>query len=139
MILVNENVYHLSTDRYSCLFRINSLGLVEHLHFGAPVKTGDAESFACRPGLGWGASVLLEEKDTASSADVLALQWSGSGRGDYRESPLELAGQSTDFRFVGAETVKGTVPITCGLPQAKGDCETLVLPLEQPGARLKLY
>ena len=88
MILVNENVYHLSTDHYSCLFRINSLGLVEHLHFGAPVKTGDAESFACRPGLGWGASVLLEEKDTASSADVLALQWSGSGRGDYRESPV---------------------------------------------------
>ena len=139
MILVNENVYHLSTDRYSCLFRINSLGLVEHLHFGAPVKTGDAESFACRPGLGWGASVLLEEKDTASSADVLALQWSGSGRGDYRESPVELAGQATDFRFVSARILEGAAPMDCGLPQAHGAAETLELILEQPGARLKLY
>ena len=139
MIICQNNVYHLRTDSYSCLFRINSQGLVEHLHFGAPVLTEDAESFACRPGLGWGASVLMDSTDTASSADVLALQWSGSGRGDYRESPLELAGISSDFRFAGAQILSGSPAMECGLPQAHGAEQTLELTLEQPGARLRLY
>ena len=139
MIICKNNVYHLVTDSYSCLLRINAYGLVEHLHFGAPVKTEDAESFACRPGLGWGASVLLDEKEAASSADVLALHWSGSGRGDYRESPLELSGVSTDFRFTGAQILEGSPEMACGLPQAHGAEQTLELTLEQPGAKLKLY
>ena len=139
MITCQNNVYHLQTDSYSCLLRINSYGLVEHLHFGSPVRTEDAESFACRPGLGWGASVLLDSGDAASSADVLALQWSGSGRGDYRESPLELAGVSSDFRFTGARILEGCPKTESGLPQAHGAGQTLELTLEQPGARLKLY
>ena len=138
MITTQNNVFHLKTDVYSYMLRINTCGIPEHLHFGAPVMDGDAEAFLCRPGLGWGSCVVLDDSDSASCLDDKALEWSGSGRGDYRESPLELAGQSTDFRFVGAETVKGSVPMRCGLPQAKGECETLVLTLEQPGARLKL-
>ena len=51
---------------------------------------------------------------------------------------MELGGQSTDFRFVGAETLNHSLPMNCGLPQAKGECETLMLTLEQPGARLKM-
>ena len=46
MITCQNNVYHLRTDSYSCLLRINDWGLVEQLHFGAPVRTEDAESFA---------------------------------------------------------------------------------------------
>ena len=139
MIICQNNVYHLKTDSYSCLFRINGYGLVEHLHFGAPVRTEDAEGFACRPGLGWGASVLLDSKDAASCPEVLALHWSGSGRGDYRESPLELAGISSDFRFAGAQILEGSAKMDSGLPQAHGAEQTLELTLEQPGARLKLY
>ncbi len=139
MILSQNSVYHLSTDHYSCLLRITPLGLLEHLHFGAPVRTEDAESFACRPGLGWGASVLLDETETASCPDVPALQWSGSGRGDYRESPLELAGISSDFRFVSAQILQGSPKMESGLPQAHGAEQTLELTLEQPGARLTLY
>ena len=139
MIICQNNVYHLYTEAYSCLLRINPWGLVEQLHFGAPVRTEDAESFACRPGLGWGASVILDEKETASCPDVMALAWSGSGRGDYRESPMELGGVSTDFRFVEAQILEGCSAMECGLPQAHGGEETLEMTLEQPGARLKLY
>ena len=139
MIICKNNVYHLTTDHYSCLLRINSLGLPEHLHFGAPVRTEDAESFACRPGLGWGASVLMDEKEMASCPDVLALQWSGSGRGDYRESPLELGGVSSDFRFAAARVLEGRVSMDSGLPQAHGAEQTLELTMEQQGAKLRLY
>ena len=139
MITTQNNIFHIRTDAYSYLMRVNAYGILEHLHFGAPVRTEDAEGFLCIPGLGWGCTVLLDDKDSGSSLDDKALEWSGSGRGDYRESPMELAGVSSDFRFREAEVLSGIVPMTSGLPQAKGDCETLLITLEQPGALLKLY
>jgi len=139
MITTQNNVFHLKTDVYSYLLRINAYGIPEHLHFGAPVHTEDAAGFVCHSGLGWGSCVVLEDSDSGSCLDDKPLEWSGSGRGDYRESPVELCGKATDFRFVGAETVSGSVSMACGLPQAKGECETLILTLEQSDARLKLY
>ena len=138
MITETNGVFHIQTDVYSYLFRINSYGLPEHLHFGSPVKTGDAVALSCRPGLGWGSNVLLQEGDPASCADTMMLEWSGSGRGDYRESPLELAGKSTDFRYKGFTVTEGVVPMTGGLPQAHGGSETLAVMLEQEGVRLTL-
>ena len=131
-------IYHIRTDSYSYLFRITSLGILEHLHFGAPVRISDAEGFACHPGLGWGGSVLLDDGDTGSCLDDKPLEWSGSGRGDYRESPMELCGQSTDFRFADSKQYQGIAPMNGTLPQAKGDCETLEITLEQKGLRLTL-
>ena len=46
------------------MMRLTRYGHLEHLHFGAPVQTGDAAALSCRPGLGWGSSVLLSEGDT---------------------------------------------------------------------------
>ncbi len=137
MIEVKDWVFHLKTEHYSYLFQINAWGLPEQLHFGSPVETEDAGSFAVCPGLGWGCSVLLEEGNPASCPDVLPLEWSGSGRGDYRESPMELGGASGDFRYEGYKVFEGTAPM--GLPQAHGDCQTLVVTLAQKGAKLHLY
>ena len=139
MITESSGVFHIQTDVYSYLFRVNDYGLLEHLHFGAPIRETDAQALACRPGLGWGSNLLLVDGDTASCPDVMALEWSGSGRGDYRESPLELGGKSTDLRYKGFEITGGTVPMTCGLPQAKGGCQTLAVILEQKDARLTMY
>lgn len=139
MITHENGIFHIRTETWSYLLKINPYGIPEHLHFGAPVQTADAESFACRPGLGWGSSVLLQAEDSASSPDALALEWSGSGRGDYRESPLELSGASTDFRYDSFQILEGCAPMTGGLPQAHGGLETLKLTLVQPGAKLHLY
>jgi len=139
MILHNNGIFHLTNEHLSYLFRVNQYGLLEHLHFGTPVETGDAEALACAPGLGWGSNIVLEDSDASSCPDFWALEWSGSGRGDYRESPLELAGESTDLRYVNFSILNGPAPFVCGLPQAHGDCETLEVVLEQPGLRLKLY
>ena len=138
MITENDGVFHIGTKEYSYLLRINGYRQPEHLHFGIPVKSADADAFVCRPGLGWGSSILLEPGDTASCPDDKPLEWSGSGRGDYRESPLEL-GVSTDFRYTGWRIADGTLPMGCSLPQAHDAGGTLELTLEQPGARLYLY
>lgn len=139
MITEENGVFHIRTETYSYLFKINAYGLAEHLHFGTPVKTRDAGALSCRPGLGWGASILLDAKDTASCPDVLPLEWSGSGRGDYRESPLELAGETADFRYTGYKIHEGGVSMACGLPQAHDARETLEITLSQPGAELTLF
>ena len=129
MILSENNRFHLFTEHYSYLIKISPYGIPEHLYFGPPVETADADALSLRPGLGWGGSVLLQKDDTASCMDALALEWSGSGRGDYRESPLELLGQPTDFRFESSRIFEGAEPIACGLPQAHGGTQTLELTL----------
>ena len=139
MIEHNNNLFALQGEGVSCLLQVNQWGLVELLHFGAPVRLSDADAFRFRQGLGWGSSLLLDEEDTGSCPDALGLAWSGSGRGDYRESPLELAGVSTDFRFQGFEILEGIAPMTSALPQAKGDAQTLKITMTQPGAELELY
>ena len=139
MIEVKDRVFGLRGAGYSCLLRVNQYGLLEQLHFGEAVQTSDAEAFLCQPGLGWGASVVLEETDTASCPDVLPLGWSGSGRGDYRESPLELGGVATDFRYDHYEILDGIAPMESGLPQALGEAQTLKIVMVQPGAELILF
>ena len=139
MITETDGLFHIQTKHYSYLFRINDCGVPEHIHFGVPVDAGDAQALCCRPGIGWGSNILLREGDPTTCQDVLALEWSGSGRGDYRESPLELQGRSCDFRFDGFRILEGSIPMVSGLPQAHGAEGTLEITLKQPGAELKLY
>ena len=138
MIQEENSVFHLFTEHYSYLLKINQYGIPEHLYFGPPVQTADADALSPRPGLGWGSSILLDRKDPASCLDALALEWSGSGRGDYREAPLELLGQPTDFRFAESRIIEGSEPMVCCLPQAHDGSQTLELTFTQPGARLTL-
>ena len=139
MIEHKNGVFLLKTAEFSYAFRLTQYGQPEHLHFGAPITLGDEQAMACRPGIGWGSCVVLEDSDPASCLDVLPLEWSGSGRGDYRETPLELETGATDLRYVNHRIVDGCIPMESGLPQANGGIQTLELTLEQPGARVYLY
>ncbi len=138
MIQHKNGLFLLKTEYYSCLLRVNKWNLVEQLHFGAPISMEDAAALTLQAGLGWGTAVMLEERDCGSCPDMMPLTHSGSGRGDYRESPLET-GSATDLRYVGHAIHPGTVPMTTGLPQALGDAETLEIILEQSDLRLRMY
>ncbi len=139
MIEHNNGFFGLHGRDFSCLLRINPYGLPELLHFGQPVQTEDAPAFLSQPGPGWGTSILLADKDPASCADAMPLAWSGAGRGDYRESPLELGGKPADFRFHHFEITEGIVKLAGALPQARGAVQTLCITMVQPGAELKLF
>ena len=139
MIECNNGLFHLKNENLSCLLRVTRYGLLEQLHFGAPIESSDAEALACNPGLGWGSSLLLNEQDSASCPEHIGLAWSGSGRGDFRESPLEMDGRSTDFCYVNHRVLEEAPVLTSGLPQTHGKCETLEITMEQKGAKLYLY
>lgn len=142
MISQKDNIFALTGEGFTCLLRVNRFGLPEQLHFGRQVSIEDAAALSPDPGLGWGTSILLEESDPASCADALPLAWSGSGRGDYRESPMELEDENGPlaprFCYTGCRIVKGVLPMTAGLPQARGDGESLELTFEDGELRLRL-
>lgn len=144
MIEYKDSVFHLGTEYWSCLMRVTPQGHLEQIHFGVPVLTDDGEALRCKPGLGWGSSVLLDDNDPASCLDSTPLAWSGCGRGDYRESPVELlckgSSLATDFRYVSYQILPGISPMRA-LPQAQDGEETLEITMEQLGGglRLKLY
>ena len=142
MITKHNDLFALHGDGFTCLIRVNRYGLPELLHFGAPVKAEDAAALAPAAGTGWGESILLEESDSASCADVMPLAWSGCGRGDYRESPMELEDENGPmaslFRIAGSSITDGILPMSGGLPQAKGEGESLELTFDAAGLRLKL-
>ena len=139
MIECKDGLFHLKSHALSCLLRVNRYGLLEQVHFGAPVRTEDVQALSAEPGLGWGSSLLLNDKDPGSCLDAMALAWSGSGRGDFRESPLEMDGKATDFTYVNHRLLKQPPAMESGLPQTHGTGETLEITMEQRGARLKLY
>ncbi len=142
MIEYNENCFLLTGKGFSYLFRVSAHGQLEHLHFGPPVELSDAQALACKPGTGWGSSVVIDQTD-GCCLDVLPWEWSGSGRGDYRETPLVILkdGQPcpTDLRYESHRILQGPVPMDSSLPQAQGECETLEITLSQGGLRLLLY
>ena len=142
MILYQDGIFHLNTPCWSCLLRISPQGLPELIHYGAPVTANDVQALSCKPGLGWGTSLLLDEKDITSSPEYLPLAWSGSGHGDFRESPCELECNGvplvTHFRYSSHRIHTGTVPMQ-GLPQAQDGAETLEIVLEQPEDELVLH
>ena len=138
MILLDNGIFLLKNENFSYLFRVGKYGELRHLHFGAPISLTDAQALDVIPGLGWGSNIVLDDSDPGSCLDYIPLEWSGSGRGDYREPPLEI-GESTNLCYVNHRILDSPAPMECTLPQAKGDCETLEVVLEQPGLRVKLY
>lgn len=138
MIWVKQGVIHLQNEVSSYVFRVKD-GFLEHLHFGARVQNGDEEALCVKPGHGWGDSTLYREGSNANCLDILPLEWSGSGRGDYRESPVELLrGEqaiSTDFRYVSSVIFKQ--PPASELPLSRGQT-VLCVQLEDERAQLRL-
>ncbi len=138
MIEYLKNVFALCGETYSYLFRVDADGFPEQLYFGAPGPTlADAEYLAAKPFLDFGASVNYDEKRL--SLESRPLEWSGSGRGDYRVSPLELEEGGTDFRYASHRCLRTTVPMRSTLPQAHGEAETLELRLRDEAKGLELF
>ena len=145
MIEEKDGVFYICSGEMSYMFRVTEDGQLEHLHFGPRVRPEDAEALTLRPGTGWGYAVLGREDEPGSCPDTLPLEWSGAGRGDYRESPAELWDESgpagTEFRFAGYEIMEGGAPMRSGLPQAGGAEGTLAVRMADAalGAELTLY
>ncbi len=142
MVQISSNRIFISNEAFSLILRVDAYGKVEVNHFGPIVDPGDADSLAVDPVLGWGNSILYEEGDTASCLERLPLFYSEQGRGDFRESPLELLKDgkpfTADFIFAGAEELEGEQKSLSGLPFAKDPLTTVRIDMKSITGELKL-
>ncbi len=148
MILVTENEFRLQTARTSYWFRVTPFGHLEHVYYGPRLPEGQTmQPLALKYTAPVGGSVLYSPTDETYCLDTLCLEWSGIGKGDYRDPPAEIKmpdGTFTaDFRYQGHTLQSGCVPPQ-GLPSAYGaaeECDTLTLTLrdESNAVTLRLY
>ena len=140
-----KGVFHLSGAHTSYLFRVTRYGHLEHIHWGPPVATEDADVLAVKTSPN-GYQVAYADDDPSYSLDLMPLEWSGLGRGDYRMPAAEVkmpdGSYVTDFRYRDFEIIEGTVAPVDGLPSAHegaDDATTLRVGLADDDIQLDLY
>ncbi len=142
MVQIQGNKLYISNDAFSLILKVDKYGKVETTHFGASVDLEDAEALAVDPAMGWGNSILYEEGDSASCLERLPLFYSEQGRGDFRESPIELSkgGKpfTADFVFDSFEEIEGDTKSLSGLPFAQDPLSTVRINLKSIAGNLRL-
>lgn len=147
MIDIQGQVFRLETTETSYWFRITKFGHLEHIYYGSKLKSQNVEALLHKRTAVVGSSIVYDPSDELYVLDQMCLEWSGTGRGDYRYSPLELQLPDSsfvhDFVYDSHEVVKGnllmnTLPGSYG---TKDECETLVITLKEVSnpLTLKLY
>ena len=148
MITHSDRIFRLSTNKTSYWFRVTEYGHLEHIYYGELLPDDQTlEPIFLKRTAQTGSSVLYAEGDETYCLDTLCLEWSGIGKGDYRDAPAEIKmpdGTFTaDFVYQGYRAVKGGIEMET-MPTSYGsgdDCETLEITLcdESNGVQLLLY
>jgi len=141
MIELKNNVFALETAQMG--YYISQRGeLAETLHFGGklhPSRAAMTERMACS----YGSDVVYQEKNGCDSPYHLCLELSPTGKGDFRQTALELrladGSQVAEFRLEDHVIHEGAVSPE-GMPGAYGAEQTLVLVFDSPqGVTVRQY
>ena len=130
MITVKEQLFKLETRSTTYAFRINE-GYLEHLYYGRRVDDVDFTAAALKNTIDLGCTVKTEGSSFFLERNLL--EYSGIGRGDYRQSPVELLMPDGTFvcDFVyDSHRIIDDAYSTATLPTAYGDAKTLEITLK---------
>lgn len=135
LIREKDRVFSLRTKETSYIFRVLPTGHLENLHYGRLLREQDYRALHMKRNAAVGGMVAYSQKDGIFSLDLLPLEYSFNGKGDYRTMPMEVempdGSYVSDFVYKEHQIVKGFVPMDT-LPSASGteeECETLVIVL----------
>ncbi len=145
MIAAQDGVFKLTTERTSYWFRVTRFGHLEHIYYGHRLPDDQPiEPLLLKRTAVLGASVLYDPGDATYCLDALCLEWSGIGKGDYRDTPAEIKMPdgtfTTDFVYQSHRILGGAVAMET-LPTAYGDaadCQTLELTLRDESNQVTL-
>lgn len=148
MITFSDNVFKISSKRTSYWFRVTKFGHLEHIYYGRSIADDEpVEPLLLKRTAQIGTSVLYDKSDDTYCLDTVCLEWSGIGKGDYRDTPAEIKmpdGTFTaDFIYQSHRVINGCMKIDT-LPSAYGNidaCETLEITMrdESNSVTLLLY
>ena len=135
-----NGVFELVTKNTSYLFRVTPFKHLEHLYYGMKVDLNDADALSLKRNCGYGDSVYYDPKDDKYCLDVLPLEFSGSGTGDFREPMLEWevkGSNSADFIYDHYEIIEGNRSLT-ELPDGYKAEATLIVYLKDTVTKAQL-
>lgn len=131
-----REVFILETENTGYVFEVTKYGHLEHIYYGAKLPEYDLDVHRVKRTAMIGSCVAYAEDDPLYSLDIIPLEWSGIGRGDYRFSPAEIKmpdGSFTcDFVYAGHKIHDGCLDME-SLPSAydgEGGAQTLEILLE---------
>ena len=145
MISFENNEFRLSTNDTSYWFRITKYGHLEHLFYGGLLPDDQpAPPLELKRSAFIGDSILYDPGDATYSHDTLCLEWSGIGKGDYRNTPAEIKmpdGTFTaDFIYISHRIASGSMEMAT-LPSAYGakdQCDTLEITMRDESNNVTL-
>ena len=143
-ITINNKVFHLRTENTSYIFRVTPFGHLEQVYYGTALPSDDYEALAVKHSIQLGSSVMYSSSDADYGLDSLCLEWSGLGKGDFRQTPIEIkmpdGSYASDFVYESHEVTEGCVPME-KLPTAyddDGSCESLTVTLREKNYKVAL-
>ncbi|NLB19388.1 MAG: alpha-galactosidase [Clostridium sp.] len=132
MISVKDQAFFLETKNTSYIFKINDEGHLINLHYGRKIRVENLKPLEMKLNAGAGSTVLYGS--TNYSMDLLPLEYSFNGKGDYRIMPLEIIMEDgsyvADFIYDSYMITDEMIPIKT-LPQSLGiGAKSLVITLK---------
>ena len=147
-MIKGDKIFHLNTKDTSYIFRVLENGYLENLHYGNRIRECQDYSLLYKKcTVQEGNSISYSNEFPNINLDNICLEYSGIGKGDLRESPIEIVFEdgtfTTDFRFLESRSYTGKKRIP-GLPSSHSiddKCETLEIDLidEETQINLTLY
>jgi alpha-galactosidase len=143
MIKFKDPYFILETKELSYLFSIMPTKQLEHLYFGRKLVDDNYQALHLKITAGAGSSIEYDYQEHKVFLDLMTLEYSGIGKGDFRLSPLEVKMPDlsfvTDFVFDRYEIVKGHIE-SKDLPISQGgeNVESLVIYLKDTKFNIEL-
>ncbi len=141
MIEHRDGVFYLATQNTSYWFEITKFGHLRHLHYGALLTPQNPSALRLKRTVLAGSSIFYDPSDKHYVTDLLPLEYSSIGQGDYRMSPVQVLSATTGYDFdpvyVSHRVIDGCYPAEA-LPVASGDAETLEVVLADELAGIEL-
>jgi alpha-galactosidase len=147
MITKKDRLFNLSTNQSTYLFAITETGHLEHLYYGRRL-TNDAisiDALAEKRSMSIGTGTAYDSDHPTLFLSNLCLEYSTMGKGDYRESSLDIeysrGMQTLDFIVKSFRVLPGKPRTFSGLPESYGDkenCSTLEITLKEACLPLRL-
>ncbi|MFA5762400.1 MAG: alpha-galactosidase [Bacilli bacterium] len=142
MITCKELMFHLETNKTSYVLRVNDINHVVNEYYGPRLKNlADMSAINEKWPYAYGSSVIYDEdKNKALSLDLLSLEVSSVGKGDYREPSIiirSVDGYVFDFTYESHEVRTEVKPLN-GLPSPREPDQELIIVLNDCYAQVTL-
>ena len=136
--------FKLETKDLNYIFRVLPTGQLEHLYFGKKIIDQHLDVLHTKITAGAGSQIEYERNGHKTLLDLMPLEYSGIGKGDFRLTPLEVKMPDetfvTDFVYYRHQLLKGVI-LSDHLPTAhqnKEDAESLIITLIDEMAHVEL-